>query len=256
MKASITVNYLTLAVSFGCEHMTDKRPSENEDDQHKDNEVPRRESLSEDSSENREKTQIINMLGLDPSEADGMTLEDMLDELKQQHTELMERNMGARPHINFPLEREEFRTALNTAVSGEDVHIESKDRTIRVGSHCDLGHLHLDILLRQCIEMSFSDPEYVEAEYVGTDDPEQVLSQYDEDPINLLTEPTGEGNALSARSIYQPTLLRDMSQDCAEAVDTMHEVVDEHPDLYWGGEPSLGIITKGYTFTTQIFTRN
>ena len=236
--------------------MTDESPGEDEDDQSRDNEVPRRGDLSEDSSENREKTQITNMLGLDPSEAEGMTFEDMLDELRQQYTELIERDIGARPHIKFPLDREEFHSALKTAMSGENAHIESKDRGINVDSHCELGFLHLDIFVRQCIEMSFSDPEYVHSEYVGTDDPEQVLSQYDEDPINLLTEPSGtDENTLSARGIYQPMLLRDMSQDCAEAVDTMHEVVDEHPDLYWGGEPSLGTVTKGYGFSTYLFIR-
>jgi hypothetical protein len=236
--------------------MTDERPSENEGHQQNDSEAPRQGTLSGDSSENQEKVQIAYMLGLDRSEVEGMALEDLLDELKQQHTELMERDVGARPHINFPLDEEEFRSALKTAMSGENAHIESKDRGINVDSHCELGFLHLDIFVRQCIEMSFSDPEYVHSEYVGTDDPEQVLSQYDEDPINLLIEPSGtDENTLSARAIYQPMLLRDMSQDCAEAVDTMHEVVDEHPDLYWGGEPSLGTVTKGYGFSTYLFIR-
>ncbi|TKX59689.1 hypothetical protein EXE48_14355 [Halorubrum sp. ASP1] len=200
----------------------------------------------------------------DPSEGGAMDSNDQelsrgeyVKKQRKQFDQLVENDCFLRPHIRFPFSEDEFNKALESAINGDSTTLESKDRDLVVSGHLlDLGYLDLSIAVRQMIfwehQVGNNEHDAVELSlYVGSSDAEAAYEHYSTEPPELIKR-IRSGNRAAQQHV---TLLRDISPGCRDAVLKMRELVQNHSELVWGGEPELTTTDGAYGFSTPIYYR-
>jgi hypothetical protein len=191
--------------------------------------------------------------------------DDYATRLQQQYGRLVDNGCFLRPHIRFPLDEAEFRSALDRIVDERDIEFNHIDRAINFGLRgpFDWGAISLSTLVRQSLffneyvpttEREAGDEIEVDTSlYAGSSDPETALEHYADDP----DPPKLSAESDNLRRQGYVTLLRDMSPECREATLTMKRVVDEFPQFVWGGELTLQRVgnPQVYQFTTTVYYR-
>ncbi|KAB1184815.1 MULTISPECIES: hypothetical protein [Haloferax] len=181
---------------------------------------------------------------------------NLQNKLRENFDELSKHNGELRPHIRFPLDSEAFENAIKKTLDGEVAGVSAEGYVIDFDAWNDMGTIQMGIDIQQLIESTLTNPDMWDVEYSGPDDYDTVISYYDGEPA--LLQPEVQSREFPSHYVvdtYYTTLLRDMSNECAEAVDTMHEVVDAIPDVHWGGEPKLTRVGATYRFASTLRVR-
>lgn len=216
---------------------------ENEDEGQDD---PRWHTVSGEGTEQTDFTQ--ERVGLD-SDAD-VNRRTIQEQLRTNYELIEEAGGELRPHIRFPFDRDEFEAALDRVLEEDYVILEHQDRDIVLEECFGHGTVTLSTHIRQDIEDVWLMGDDESRMYVGSETPAEALEHYDGEAPHL------QKPLKDFPDWYYVTLLRDMNEECARAVDSMHDVVDNRPDLYWGGEPTMQNLEAGYGFSTTLYVRS
>lgn len=175
---------------------------------------------------------------------------EMRDRLEKRFTALLDAGGEARPHVEFPIDRTEFRQGVEDALDGEPAELERDEYVITIDTvNLKLGQISLSGAIKQYVETSLSELDAAaDPADVGTPD---LLDEYYPNGTTPVQTDTEHPDVKKGYT----TLLRDLSESCAEAVDEMRAVVDEHPDLVWGEEPKITGMMGSYDFAGAIYYR-
>lgn len=173
----------------------------------------------------------------------------ILEALAGSFADLRDAGFEARPHVRFPLERAAFADALDRVLDGETVHLDDPDRLVVVEDDLEFGRIPLSVTVRQYVESSLSGEGDGESDPADVGDDALIDRHYPDGAVHL--QRTTRRYPVERYT----TLLRDVSRACREAVETMHDVVDDHPDLVWGEEPKLDDTHGAYEFSGVIYYR-
>lgn len=184
-----------------------------------------------------------------PNDPTEMSRKEAREQSKRRYRELVEAGGKIRPHTELDLSRGAFEGSLTKAIDGETAHIEEDDWSISVEAvFIESGRISLSGYLMQSVESSLSNSHFENSAAVDT--PSIIEEYYSEGAASIQQDV----EHYDIRNGYI-TLLRDMSESCAQAVNLMRDVVNEHPDLVWGEEPKITDIEGNYFFNGTIYYR-
>lgn len=154
------------------------------------------------------------------------------NQLAHNYTEVRESKEGLRPHFQPSIDAATFREHLEASVDGELRDIGLDNGVVHLAPELDHGIVSLSISLDPLAEEISEEYKHLQPE------------------LSTMTLPS----YYTSRS-HHTTLLRDVSTECAEVVDTIHQVVDGFDGVYWGGEPVYIGKSELYDFSTSLYIR-